>query len=211
MEEAFHTCYGSFEWHVMPFGLMNAPAAFQCFMNDIFSDLLDVYVIVYLDDILIFSDDPSQHKAHVREVLRRLQKHSLYCHPDKCKFATDSVKYLGFFLLKDGLKIDPSKVKTILDWPEPRKVKEIQSFLGFANFYRRFIADYSHIVVPLTHLTRKSVLWTFTEEACSSFNALKSVFTSIPVLASWVPDKPLSIVETDASDYALGAILSIVI
>ena len=193
----------------MPFGLTNAPAAFQRFMNDIFSDLLDVYVTIYLDDILIFSDDPSKHKEHVREVLRRLRKHGLYCRPDKCTFSSDSVEYLGFILSKDGLKMDPSKVRTITDWPEPRKVKDIQSFLGFANFYRQFIADYSRIVVPLTRLTRKGVPWTFTEAARASFNALKSAFTSAPILASWAPDRPL-IVETNASDYALGAILSII-
>ena len=205
---AFRTRYGSFEWLVMPFGLSNAPASFQRFMNDIFSDLLDVNVTCYLDDILIYSDDPSEHRKHVREVLRRLRKHGLYARPDKCRFSTDSVEYLGFVLSKEGLKMDPSKVQTIQDWPEPRKVKDIQSFLGFANFYRRFISDYSGIVVPLTRLTRKGVAWNFTDDARKSFKALKSAFTSAPVLTHWVPDRPI-IVETDASDYALGAILSI--
>ena len=205
---AFHTRYGSFEWLVMPFGLTNAPASFQRFMNDIFSDLLDVTVTVYLDDILIYSDDPKEHSAHVREVLRRLRKHGLFCRPDKCHFSVDSVEYLGFFLTKDGLQMDPRKIQTVLDWPEPRKVKDIQSFLGFANFYRRFIADYSHIVVPLTRLTRKDVKFFFDDDARKSFLALKSAFTSAPILTHWVPDKPI-IVETDASDYALGAILSI--
>ena len=147
---AFRTRYGSFEWLVMPFGLTNAPAAFQRFMNDIFSDLLDVHVIIYLDDILIYSDNPMDHTKHVREVLRRLRLHGLYARPDKCHFSSDSVEYLGFILSKEGLKMDQSKVQTIQDWPEPRKVKDIQSFLGFANFYRRFISDYSDIVVPLT-------------------------------------------------------------
>jgi len=192
----------------MPFGLTNAPASFQRFMNDIFSDLLDVTVTVYLDDILIYSDDPKEHSAHVREVLRRLRKHGLFCRPDKCHFSVDSVEYLGFFLTKDGLQMDPRKIQTVLDWPEPRKVKDIQSFLGFANFYRRFIADYSHIVVPLTRLTRKDVKFFFDDDARKSFLALKSAFTSAPILTHWVPDKPI-IVETDASDYALGAILSI--
>ena len=205
---AFRTRYGSFEWLVMPFGLSNAPAAFQRFMNDIFSDLLDVHVIVYLDDILIYSDDPAEHKKHVREVLRRLRKHGLYARPDKCHFSTDSVEYLGFILSKEGLKMDQSKVQTIQDWPEPRKVKDIQSFLGFANFYRRFISGYSDIVVPLTRLTRKGTPWNFGDSARASFEALKSAFISAPVLTHWVPDQPI-IVETDASDYALGAILSI--
>ena len=147
---AFRTHYGSFEWLVMPFGLTNAPAAFQRFMNDIFSDMLDVHVIIYLDDILVYSDDPAEHKKHVREVLQRLRKNGLYCKPEKCHFDKDTVNYLGFILSKDGLKMDPAKVQTIQDWPEPRKVKDIQSFLGFANFYRRFISEYSNIVVPLT-------------------------------------------------------------
>ena len=138
---AFRTRYGSFEWLVMPFGLTNAPASFQRFMNDIFSDMLDVHVIIYLDDILVYSDDPKEHKKHVREVLRQ---NRLYCKPEKCHFNKDTVNYLGFILSKDGLKMDSSKIQTIQDWPEPRKVKDIQSFLGFANFYRRFISNYYH-------------------------------------------------------------------
>ena len=205
---AFRTRYGSFEWRVMPFGLTNAPSAFQRFMNDIFSDMLDVHVIIYLDDILIYSDDPTEHKKHVREVLRRLRLHGLFCKPEKCEFHQDTVNYLGFVLSKDGLTMDPSKVQTIQDWPVPRKVKDIQSFLGFANFYRRFIADYSKIVVPLTRLTRKGVPWIFSDAALHSFNTLKLAFTTAPILTHWIPDKQL-IVETDASDYALGAILSI--
>src|ERR1700735_4428734 len=205
---AFRTRYGSFEWLVMPFGLTNAPAAFQRFMNDIFSDLLDVNITVYIDDILIYSDDPTEHKKHVREVLRRLRKHGLYARPDKCHFGVNSVEYLGFILSKEGLKMDQSKIQTIKDWPEPRKVKDVQSFLGFANFYRRFISEYSDIVVPLTRLTRKGTQWNFNDDARKSFEALKSAFTSAPILTHWIPDRPI-IVETDASDYALGAILSI--
>jgi hypothetical protein len=204
---AFRTRYGSFEWCVMPFGLTNAPAAFQHFMNDIFSDMLDVSVIVYLDDILIYSDDPESHKKHVREALRRLRKHGLYANADKCVFNTDTVEYLGFILSPQGLTMDPSKVKTIQDWPEPRKVKDIQSFLGFANFYRRFIQNYSEIIIPLTCLTRKNVPWQWTDERRSAFNALKASFISAPILAHFIPGAPL-IVETDASDYAVAAILS---
>ena len=116
---------------------------------------------------------------------------------DKCHFSVDSVEYL-----------DLSKIQMIKDWPEPKKVKDIQSFLGFANFYQRFISDYSDIVVLLTWLTCKGTQWNLGNDAHKSFEALKSVFTSAPVLTHWVPDRPI-IVETDASDYALGAILSI--
>ena len=125
---AFWTRYGSFEWLVIPFGLTNAPSAFQRFMNDIFSDLLDVHVIIYLDDILIYSNNPADHKKHVCEVLCRLHANGLYACPDKCCFSSDTIEYLGFILTKDGLKMDPSKVQTTQDWPEPWKVKDIQSY-----------------------------------------------------------------------------------
>jgi Reverse transcriptase (RNA-dependent DNA polymerase) len=153
----FRTRYGSFEWLVMPFGLSNAPAVFQRFMNDVFSDMVDVCVVVYLDDILIYSNDTASHKKHVKEVLRRLRKHGLYARTDKCEFHTEWVEYLGYVLSSEGLSMAADKVKVIQDWPEPRKVKDVQSFLGFANFYRRFIYNYSDIVVPLTVLhTRTS-------------------------------------------------------
>ena len=131
----------------MLFRLMNTPATFQRLMNDIFSDLLDMHMIIYLDNILVYSDD---HIKHVREVLCCLQKHGLYAHPDECRFSSNTVEYLGFILTKEGLKMDPSKVQIIQDWPKPRKVKDIQSFLGFANFYCCFISNYSNIVIPLT-------------------------------------------------------------
>jgi hypothetical protein len=205
---AFRTRYGSFEWQVMPFGLTNSPAAFQRFMNDIFSDMLDVCVIVYLDDILVYSDNPEDHRKHVREVLRRLRENNLYAGTKKCTFHTDTIEYLGYILSPTGLSMDPAKVQTIQDWPEPRKVKDVQSFLGFANFYRRFIHEYSDIVVPLTRLTRKDLKWNFSDACRDAFNKLKTAFQSAPVLTHWIPDAPMT-VETDASDYAIAAILSI--
>ena len=205
---SFRTRYGSFEWLVMPFGLTNAPAAFQRFLNTIFADLLDVFVVIYLDDILIFSADEKEHVHHVSEVLRRLRQHGLFANGKKCTFHTDSVDYLGHIIGSDGLKMDSEKVKVILDWPEPRKVKDVQSFLGFANFYRRYIFNYSDIVVPLTRLTRKSSVWNFDDKCRLAFNTLKEAFTTAPVLSHWKPDRQI-IVETDASDYALAAILSI--
>ena len=162
---AFQTQYGSFEWLVMPFGLTNAPSSFQRFMNDIFCDLLNVTITIYLDNILIFLNDPTQHKNYVWEVLHRIWKHGLYCQPDKCFFSVDSVEYLGFILLKEGLKMNSSKIQTILDWPKPRKVKDVQSFLGFANFYRQFISNYSDIIILLTCLTHKGVQWHFADKA----------------------------------------------
>jgi hypothetical protein len=116
---AFRTRYGSFEWCVVPMGLTNAPAAFQRFMNDIFKDLIDKNVIVYLDDILIYSDTLEEHRKHVKEVLRRLRKHGLYANHSKCTFNSNTVEYLGYILSPQGLTMDQSKIQTILDWPEP--------------------------------------------------------------------------------------------
>ena len=132
----FRTLYSSFEWLVVLFGLSNGPATFQRFMNDIFSNMLDVSVIVYLDDMLIYSDNMTKHKDHVKEVLWRLQANGLYASASKCEFHKDTVEYLRFILSPNGLHMSKDKVKTILDWPEPRKVKDVQSFLGFCNFYR---------------------------------------------------------------------------
>jgi len=155
---AFRTRYGSYEWLVMPFGLTNAPAAFQRFVNTVFADMLDVCIVVYLNDILIYSEDMESHQQHVREVLCRLWLHGLFAKPEKCKFHSDSVEYLGYRLSPKGLTMSPDKIQTISDWPEPRKVKDIQSFLGFANFYRRFIFNYSDIVVPCYNHAQLRVL-----------------------------------------------------
>jgi hypothetical protein len=192
----------------MPFRLSNTPAAFQRFMNDIFDDLLDVCVIVYLDDILIYSDDMSQHKKHIKEVLRRLQKHGLYANAGKCEFHRNSVEYLRYILTSNGLRMAKDKVQTILNWPELWKVKDIQSFLGFANFYHQFIYSYSEITTPLTRLMQKNAPWNFDSKCRTAFDKLKEEFTHAPLLTHWVPDSQI-VVEMDALDYALTAILSI--
>jgi len=139
----FRMRYGSYEWLVMPFGLTNTPAAFQHFVNTIFADMLDVCIVMYLDDILIYSEDMESHQQHVQEVLCRLRLHGLFAKPEKCEFHLDSVEYLGYRLSPEGLTMSLDKIQTISDWPEPHKVKDIQSFLGFANFYRRFIFNYT--------------------------------------------------------------------
>jgi len=178
-------------------------------MNDIFSNLLDVCVMIYLDDILIYSNNMSKHHWHVKEVLKCLCKAGLYAKAEKCEFHSESVEYLGYILSPSGLTMSNNKVKIIQDWLEPKKVKDIQSFLGFANFYCWFIFNYLDIVIPLTCLTRKDIPWKFDSFYVDAFNSLKKAFTSTPILTHWIPDAQL-IVETDASDYALAAILSIV-
>ena len=134
----------------MPFGLTNAPAAFQCLMNSVFLDLLDICILVYLDDILIYSNTLEEHHRHVHEVLLQLQNNKLYACGNKHSFHDNTIEYLGFILSPNGLPMDPSKVSTVLEWPELHKAKDIQSFLGFANFYKQFISDYSKIMVSLT-------------------------------------------------------------
>ena len=190
----------------MPFGLTNAPVVFQQFMNDIFSDLLDVYIIIYLDDILIYLNNMSKHHWHVKEVLKCLRKAGFYTKVEKCEFHSE---YLGYILSPSGLTMSNDKVKIIQDWLEPKKVKDIQSFLGFTNFYHWFIFNYSDIVIPLTHLTWKNIPWKFDSSCQDAFNSLKKALTSTPILTHWILDTQL-IVETNASDYTLAVILSIV-
>src|ERR1700730_6583293 len=193
----------------MPFGLTNAPATFQHFMNHIFPDLLDTFMVVYLDDILIYSEDPKQHVEHIQEVLQRLQENGLFLNLAKCEFHTETVEYLRFVLSPTGLSMDMAKVKAIQEWPTPQKVKDIQSFLGFANFYHRFVHGYSDIITPMTHLTRKNTPWLWSDNCQSMFDSLKSAFSSAPILSHFIPGA-LLIVETDASDYTVTAILSMV-
>src|ERR1700731_2861159 len=193
----------------MPFGLTNVPANFQHFMNDIFSDLLDMFMVVYLNNILIYSEDLKQHIEHVQEVLQRLWENGLFLNPAKCEFHTETMEYLGFVLSPTGLSMDMAKVKAIQEWPTPQKVKDIQSFLRFANFYHHFIHGYSDIITPMTRLTRKNTPWLWSDDCQSAFDSLKSAFSSAPILSHFIPGA-LLIVETDASDYAVTAILSMV-
>jgi len=138
----------------MPFGLINASVVFQQFMNNIFSDLLDVCVMIYLDDILIYLNNMSKHHQHIKEVLKHLHKAGLYAKAEKCEFHSELAEYLGYILSPSGLTMSNDKVKIIQDWLKPKKVKDIQSFLGFANFYYQFIFNY---VISLTSLTQKNV------------------------------------------------------
>ncbi|EKD03262.1 retrotransposon nucleocapsid protein [Trichosporon asahii var. asahii CBS 8904] len=204
---AFRTKYGAFEYKVMPFGLTNAPASFQHLMNHIFRDMLDISVIVYLDDILIFSQNETEHRGHVREVLRRLRENNLSAKPEKCEFHTDRVEFLGFIVTPDGIEMDPGKVAGVVSWPTPTNLKELQSFLGFINFYRRFIHQFSMVARPLHELTRKEVPFEWTPARAAAFDELKTRITSAPILRHFNPDHE-TMVETDASDYALGAVLS---
>jgi transposase InsO family protein len=204
---AFRTRFGLFEYLVMPFGLTNAPAVFQHMMNDVFREWLDVFVVVYLDDILVFSASQAEHDAHVVRVLERLREHGLYAKPEKCEFDRDTVEWLGFVISPTGVSMDAAKVRTVLDWATPTSVKDVQRFLGFANFYRRFIKDYSTVAAPLTDLTSSKVKFAWTPQAQAAFDSLKAAFASPTLLLHADPTKPFT-VEADASDFAIGAVLS---
>ena len=204
---AFRTRYGHFESLVMPFGLCNAPATFQHFINDVFRDLLDQFVIAYLDDILIFSDNLEEHRKHVCIVFERLRQNRLYIKLEKCEFEQTQIQFLGYIISPDGVGMDPEKIKAVVDWPAPGNIKEIQRFVGFANFYRKFIRNFSKVIAPITQLTKKGVPFVWSSEAQAAFGKLKTLFTSAPVLVHPNPELPF-IVEVDASNSAVGAILS---
>lgn len=204
---AFRTRYGHYEYLVMPFGLANAPATFQNMMTEILRDLIDQGVVVYIDDILIYSTTEEEHELLVREVLRRLMEYRLALAPDKCEWHVSTVEFLGYIISAEGISMAQDKVQTILDWEVPTSVKDVQSFMGFANFYRRFIKNFSMIAKPLTDLTKKTNSWEWNRQAQWSFEELKRRFTSAPILRHYDPSLQC-IVETDASDFAIGGVLS---
>ena len=204
---AFITRFGLFETLVTPFGLCNAPASFQNYINHVLFDLLDKTCTAYLDDVLVYSSNRKEHRAHVREVVTRLREAGLQIDIDKCEFETTKTKYLGLIVTPDGIQMDPAKVTTILEWRSPLTLKDLQRFLGFANFYRRFIRDFSKITAPLNTLMRKGVTWRWEDSHQLAFDDLKRAFTSAPVLALYDYTKK-TILETDASDWASGGVLS---
>ena len=204
---AMRTRYGLFESLVMPFGLSGSPSTWQRFINDTLREYLDVFCTAYVDDILIFSKNKKEHKDHVRKVLTKLREAGLQLDISKCEFHVTTVKFLGLIITNGGIHMDPAKVAAILEWKVPKTVKDIQSFLGFANFYRRFIRHFSKIVSPLTKLTRKGVKFNWNSKAQDAFDELKKAFTTAPILIMFDPEKPC-VVETDSSDEVTGGVLS---
>jgi transposase InsO family protein len=200
---AFRTRYGHFEYLVMPFGLTNAPATCQELINNVLRAHLDIFVIAYLDDILIYSQNEKEHKEHVRTVLTLLQQHDLLVDPDKCSWHQEEVEFLGCMVGKNGVRMSEDKIQVVKDWPTPRTVKEIQSFLGFVNFNRQFIQNFSKIAIPLTELTKKETPFEWTKKQDEAFETLKQACVEPPVLVSFRSGEPLRF-ETDASDLAIG-------
>jgi hypothetical protein len=204
---AFNTRYGLFETLVMPFGLSNAPATFQARINEVLRPFLDLYCTAYIDDILIYSDNLLEHRQHVKSVLQALREAGLHVDIKKCEFETQEVTYLGMIVSTSGVKMDPSKVSCIVNWEAPSNLKDVQAFLGFSNFYRRFIKGFSRIVKPLNELTKKDVKFVWSEKCQKAFETLKNSFITAPVLRHFDPTKEI-FVEADASDLVSSGILS---
>jgi len=192
----------------MYFSLTNSPATFQTMMNDIFKSLIDKgYIAIYVDVILIFTRMIEHHQEVVSHVLDTLQRYRLYLKADKCSFECSKVEDLGLILSEGCIEMDPVKIAGVKEWPTPKNVTEVQSFVSFINFYRRFIPDFSHVAKPLNQLTKKGEPWRWSETEEGAFHELKRLITSAPVLV--LPDQKAQFrLKTDASGYAMGAILS---
>jgi transposase InsO family protein len=210
---AFRTHVGHYQWRVLSFGLTNCPSTFQQVMNDVFREYLNKFVIIYLDDILIYSSDAVQHEQHLRLVLQKLREHKLYCRSHKCHFNQAELEYLGHVVGRDGVRVDPRKVKVVQDWPVPKDVHQLRSFLGLANYVRRFIQAYSSLTRPLTDLLKATanVARDWGQKAQSAFEGVKFALTHAPVLVlpdfkAALEDKPFEVIA-DACGTGIGAVL----
>ncbi|KAG8503702.1 hypothetical protein CXB51_001695 [Gossypium anomalum] len=190
----------------MPFGLTNAPAVFMDLMNLIFWPYLDKFVVVFIDDILIYSKDETEYAEHLRIVLQTLRDKQLYAKFSKSEFWLREVGFLGHIVSGDGIRVDPSKISAIIDWKPPKNVTEVRSFLGLARYYRRFVNGFSIIAAPMTRLLRKDVKFEWTEECQQSFKELKKLLTEAPVLVQLELGKEF-VVYSDASLNGLGCVL----
>jgi len=180
---AFRTRYGHYEFVVMPFGLTNAPAVFMDLMNRVFSPYLDKFVVVFIDDILVYSKNEVEHEEHLRIVLKTLEENQLYAKLSKCEFWLEKVAFLGHVISKEGVSVDPSKIEAVTKWKSPKNVSEIRSFLGLAGYYRRFVKDFSKIAKPLTSLMRKENRFNWDESCEKAFLTLKERLITAPILA----------------------------
>ncbi|KAG7594042.1 Zinc finger CCHC-type [Arabidopsis thaliana x Arabidopsis arenosa] len=203
---AFRTRYGHYEFVVMPFGLTNAPAAVMKMMNGISREFLDEFVIIFIDDILVYSKDRETHQNHIKTVLERLREQKLFAKLSKCSFWQRSIGFLGHIISDQGVSVDPEKIRSIKEWPRPKNATEIRSFLGLAGYYRRFVKGFASMAQPMTRLTGKDAKFQWSEECEKSFSELKSMLTSAPVLTLPEADEPY-MVYTDASIIGLGCVL----
>ena len=206
---AFRTPFGHYQFKVLSMGLTNAPATFQCVMSEIFRKQLGVYVIAYIDDIVVYSENEADHAVHLETVMRILQEQKLFVRLRKCRFEQSEIKFLGHLVGVDGIKVDPAKIAVVKDWPVPLNLTQVQSFLGLATYFRKFIQGFSNLVAPLTGLSKKGVIWEPwpPDGACKkAFDAVKQALTHAPTLAMPDFDKPFEVIA-DASMHGIGAIL----
>jgi hypothetical protein len=203
---AFTTRYGLYEYTVISFGLTNAPAYFMTMMNKVFMEYLDKFVVVFIDDILIYSKDDNEHEKLRRLIIEKLREHKLYAKFSKCEFWLNKVGFLGHIVLAEGVAVDPSKVESVTKWESPKNQGEIRSFLGLAGYYRGFIENFSKIVKPMTELLKKEKKFEWTDACEASFQGLKQRLVTTPVLC--LPDifKDFQ-VYCDASRQGLGCVL----
>jgi hypothetical protein len=203
----FNSRYGHYEFLVLPFGLCNAPATFMALMQRVFHDCVDKFVIVYMDDILVYSKTAQDHAQHIRHVLQLLRKNELYAKRSKCLFFQRKIKFLGHVISADGISVDEDKIEAIQHWPVPKNVAELRSFLGLAGYYRRFVPGFSKVALPLTLLLHTENAFNIGHQQLQAFQALKHLLGHTPVLT--IPDMSLPFrLTTDASKYAIGAVLS---
>ena len=204
---AMLTRWGLWEWNCLSFGLSNAPSHFSRLMMDVFKDLVDVTVLIFLDDILIYSKREEDHLEHVRVVLEKLRQHQLYARALKCDWAMRKVDFLGHIVSAEGISVDPSKIASIQEWPVPKTRTEVLAFKGLAGYYRRFVKNFSDIAGPLSALTSDKVPFVWGDVEQQAFDQLKEALTTAPVLMAPDPRAPY-VISTDASGFAIGGVLS---
>jgi hypothetical protein len=202
---AFRTHEGHYEFLIMPFGLCNAPSTFQSLMNHVFRPFLNHFVLVFFDDILIYSKTWTDHLTHVDQVLHLLCKHKLFLKQSKCVFGASEVEYLGHLVGKDGVRVDPKKIEAMQYWPHPKTLKRVRGFLGLTGYYCKFVKNYGNIAAPLMTLLKKNS-FTWTPAATQAFQTLKTTMCTTPVLA--LPDLTKTFVlECNASGKGIGVVL----
>ena len=205
---AFSMPEGSFEPTVIFFGLTNSPVMFQAMMNDLLRDLVvEEKVAVFIDDVMVATETEEGHDEIVEEVLRRLEENDLFVKPEKCIWKVREVGFLGVIIGENGVRTEKEKVQGVIEWPVPKSVKDVQKFLGLANYYRRFVKDFAKIARPLHKMTRKENKWSWGEKQQKAFEELKERFMTEPVLVTPDLDKEMR-VEADASDFVMGGVLS---
>src|SRR5947209_1928270 len=204
---AFRTRYGHFEYKVMPFGLCNTPATFQNMIHEVLREFLDQGVVVYLDDILVYSETEEEHVKLLTKVFMCLAKYNLAVAVHKSVFHVPEVEFLGYIVNGTGISVSGETTQAIRDWEVPKNLRGVRAFIGFANFYRRFIRNFSSIVRPITNLTKKDVKWHWGPEQQNAFDTLLTAFSTPPILRHYDPRTDV-IIETDASNFAIGCVLS---